>query len=377
MSFPLANSGFFRKGGLGPMFTANGLSFASLATFLFDFDGFTEITGSGDYTFMAWYKFGSTNATNRVIIYGQNTSFANTANRISITNRAVEVNATTYGDNVTTRNAGESQCIVVKKNSGTTTVFHLINGVYSSIGSLSVPDVASPTQRSIGATLTTGINQTNAAGEMLSIQITNSALADIDIQDLMENYDILPSTTTSLPFYTELTGSSDNGAYPAIMSAASTPSPYVVSASFFNAGEFPWRAFDGDFTTRTIIRNAAGTASATGWLKIDLGSGNEQAVDAYYFRSFAAQGLNSFTVAGSNDDITYTDLFTGNGANNNTTLQKFTWTNSTTYRYYRITCNSGFNATQWTHFQSLLVDESKEWTSGGGFAKDAAMTFPI
>lgn len=357
-----------KRGGntFGPMFSAVGIEY-ELLSYFFDFDGFDEISGSGDYTFMAWYKVDS----GGLVLYSQNTSFSNSANRISINNADVEQNSATYTFGGTENgNSG----IVVKKESGVTSLFSFKDGVFYSNTGLSVADVAMHTQRSISNTLTSGITATSGTGEILAIQITDSALSDLDIQTLLENYDVLPSTTQSFRFDLNTSGSSDNGAYPANMTSNTVPSPYVISASF--ESEPAWRAFDGNFNLRTIIKASGGSGSAGAWLKLDLGSGNEQAIDAYFFRSWPSQGLNSFTVSGSNDDSSYTDLFTGNGANNSNIIQRFTWTNSTTYRYYRITCNSGFNGTQWTHYQSILVDQSKEWISGGGFAKQTQMTFP-
>jgi hypothetical protein len=345
--------------------SATGVAVGSREYFI-DVDGFDNLTGSGDYTFIAWYNAASVNE----MVFWWQGDFNGAVDRFEITSDSVISGTTRYGDN-TTAITTLPAAVVVVKTSGTTDVYHYREGVRTDFTGLSVPNPSVPSSKCIGNSL--NIN-TSPSGDIIAMQYWDSAQTIGDINSLLTNYELSTDATETLSFFQNTSGSSDNGAYSAIMSATSTPSPYSVTGSF--EAEPSWRAFESNWTQKTITRASGGSGSAGSFITVDMGSSSSQAVDEYLFRSWPNQGLNSFTISGSNDDSTYTSLYTGTGLNNDDDIQKHTWTNATAYRYYRIICNSGFNGTQWTHYESILIDRSKAWQSGAGYAKDGTMTFP-
>lgn len=99
------------------------------------------------------------------------------------------------------------------------------------------------------------------------------------------------------------------------MTGNSAPSPLVASASSELSGNYAaWRAFDhavlgGGF----IWSNLSGT---TGWLKIDLGSGNGIAITSFKLTAgdTANRTPKNFTLQASNDDSSYSTLKSVTGA---------------------------------------------------------------
>ena len=333
-----------------------------------------DLSGSGDYTFLAWMIIP---AGERCVPYYQVPSFTSGTGRVSVTSIALEVAGVNYGANGNDVDSTPT-AVVIRKDSGTTGVFYLKAGVFYSTTGLSVPDVGAYTINTIGSVPFTNLTQTTDECEIIAIQQLNSAMSDSDIETMLLDYSIMTTSDVDWLPYLELTGSSDNGAYPAIMTSDTATSPYVLTYSFAktNFGSSSFSIFGNNFNTYCAFQATSSGPSAGGWLKMDMGSGNSQAIDAIYFRSLTTQGLNSFTVSGSNDDSTYTDLITDNGVNTNTTLQKFTWTNATTYRYYKLTCNSGYNSGQFSIQELYFIDRSKQWQTDGGYARDLSNTFP-
>ena len=93
------------------------------------------------------------------------------------------------------------------------------------------------------------------------------------------------------------------------MTSDSAPSPLVASASAFTAGDNPYKAFDGSPSNPTWQMNAA-----SGWVKVDLGSGNEIVATSAKVTgpnsANAARAPKDFTIEGSNDDSDWDVLAT-------------------------------------------------------------------
>lgn len=116
----------------------------------------------------------------------------------------------------------------------------------------------------------------------------------------------------------------------------------VVSSSISYDGKADaalngWRAFDGDVTTATDTKNAAG------WVDVDLGEGNSKVLGSikYYPRSGNTARMNDAQMQGSNDVVSYTTLGTING------VGSLTWytqkiDNVNAYRYYRYNSPNGY-----------------------------------
>jgi hypothetical protein len=129
------------------------------------------------------------------------------------------------------------------------------------------------------------------------------------------------------------------------MSSNTAPSPFVASADSNQASYPPWEAFDG-VNTDTGGGNGwrPTNTSLPHWIKLDIGSGNTQYCYTYKItvRSDASSDKpTSWTLAGSNDDSSYTTVDTqtsvtwSGGAGEEKT---FTCANPTVgaYRYWRL-----------------------------------------
>ncbi|MCE5306379.1 MAG: phage tail protein, partial [Acidobacteriales bacterium] len=101
------------------------------------------------------------------------------------------------------------------------------------------------------------------------------------------------------------------------------------------AAALPQYAADGATdNTRYWIK---ATADGSPWWTLDLGASVSQAANAYLI--CCGDGSWSWTLAGSNDNSSWTTLDTRSGQSC-TTLTRYTFTNTTAYRYYRL---SGLN----------------------------------
>ena len=103
----------------------------------------------------------------------------------------------------------------------------------------------------------------------------------------------------------------DGTKYPSsTMTGNSAPSPLVASASedTGTGAELAFKAFDNNINTHW--QTAIGTV--TGWVKIDLGSGNEIAVNKIGIGTAETPDRtpSTFTIQGSNNDSDYTTLAT-------------------------------------------------------------------
>ena len=124
------------------------------------------------------------------------------------------------------------------------------------------------------------------------------------------------------------------------MYAENAPSPLVALASSeVNSSNEAWNAFDLSSTTAWLA------ATNSGWLQIDLGAGNAVVSTAYSIQATISGDLTfmmtGWTLSGSNNGSSWTILDTESGITW-TALQTQTWsfTNTTAYRYYRLTSTS-------------------------------------
>ncbi|MDQ0113312.1 AbfB domain-containing protein [Paenibacillus harenae] len=89
----------------------------------------------------------------------------------------------------------------------------------------------------------------------------------------------------------------------------------------YNAALNGWRAFDGDTAT------SPDTKTGNGWVRVDLGAGNEQAIGSvkFYPRAGFAGRMNGALIQGSNDGINFDTLYTISGVSD--------------YKWYRVSMN--------------------------------------
>ena len=157
------------------------------------------------------------------------------------------------------------------------------------------------------------------------------------------------------------------------MTAASTPSPYVVSASSAFSTWFSWIAFCGGTQAGANQDWLASTGSGE-WIKIDLGSGNTYPPLTKYSVANAHTGsaynATGWTLAGSNDDSTYTTIDTQTGQSfSSSSALLFSISPSMSYRYYKLTM-SGSGSFVGTSDVGLYYPQ----TTGGGVGLSRTQT---
>ena len=124
------------------------------------------------------------------------------------------------------------------------------------------------------------------------------------------------------------------------------PAPFVASASTEYSASY--RAFLAFYTIGRAT-NFWATTTNTGYLKIDLGSGNAEEINTFAILSNSLSQPNraprDFTLQGSNDDSNWDVLgtYTGETSWGNAELRSFNLSATGLYRYYKldITANNG------------------------------------
>jgi len=109
--------------------------------------------------------------------------------------------------------------------------------------------------------------------------------------------------------------------------------------SFYNATSVASKACDDDTGTQWLTANVA----LPHWWKYDFGAGIAYKIEKFthYGTPGNATGIKNFKIQGSNNDSTWSDLYTGT-AQSNTTREIFTFTNNVAYRYMRVWVTSGY-----------------------------------
>ena len=105
----------------------------------------------------------------------------------------------------------------------------------------------------------------------------------------------------------------------------------------FTAAQNGWRAFDGDTAT------SSDTKTGNGWIKVDLGAGNEQVIGSikFYPRAGFAARMNGALIQGSNDGTNFVTLYSISGVSDYKWYRVSTNTD-TAYRYLRYYTTTGF-----------------------------------
>ena len=201
-------------------------------------------------------------------------------------------------------------------------------------------DYLAPTGSGAGLTGITGSQITgNITGNAASItgSITTSQVSNLSswpgstaitsVGTINSPFSLLMESGTLLNAVTQMYA--DNG-----------PSPLVASASSeVNTLNQAWQAFDLNPNTAWLA------ATNSGWLQIDLGAGNAVVSTSYSIQATPSGDLTfmmtGWTFAGSNNGSSWTTLDTETGISW-TAQQTQTWsfTNTTAYRYYRLTSSS-------------------------------------
>jgi len=164
-------------------------------------------------------------------------------------------------------------------------------------------------------------------------------------------------------FYLYLAAPADEFA-PHAMTTDSAPSPYVSSASTYQAGSNPYQAFNG-LTTGWLGNNGGAD-----WVQIDLGAGNVFLIEQYQVQSGfsgAARAPKDWTLKGSNNGSSWTTLDTRTNETGWGTfdLRAYTVTGAAAYRYFRfdVTANNGDGT--YTEVDELFLQGTEQEASGG------------
>jgi len=147
--------------------------------------------------------------------------------------------------------------------------------------------------------------------------------------------------------------------------------PAAVTVSNDRGGLYPvGNSWDGNLASRWATTD--GTTTAT-W-KADLGSGVTGVLTSFEFILRSTEIPHAFVVAGSNDNSSWTDLLTTNGANSQE-WQTFAVTNSTAYRYYRMSVSTVWTGVVVSLSEVQLWEPQSVPPTGGGASFQAVIVF--
>lgn len=216
---------------------------------------------------------------------------------------------------------------------GTTLCLYLDGNLEASTVLSAAMNVASTAAITIGR-LSTSSQLESFAGQIDEVAVYGTALS---ATRLRAHY-LSGAALTSLPYKAAVLDDRPQAYY-----RLGDPPPLAISAATANSsysGEGPEKAYDGLNSTFWTTNSGS-----TGWLRYQLPSA--AAVTSYTLvrREGANNRMpNTWTFEGSNDGTTFTTLDTRSGISFATLAsQTFTFSNATTYLYYRInvTANNG------------------------------------
>lgn len=131
-----------------------------------------------------------------------------------------------------------------------------------------------------------------------------------------------------------------------------------------------WNSTGGLSSYSSAVSETTDDHSA--YVILDLGAGNDRAINRVSFKT-AADNFNGFTIHGKIGAGSYVLLYTGNAANSSA-LQTFDFTNTTSYRYIKLTntSNHAHNAMKIYTFNAYEIPYTGEWLKldcGSGVTK--------
>lgn len=113
-----------------------------------------------------------------------------------------------------------------------------------------------------------------------------------------------------------------------------------------------------------------GSGGGPDWIRTDLGTGkvcNSISITPRF--EGAGNRVKDFTIAGSNDDSAWTDIYTGQHGDN-ANREEFSFSNSTSYRYYRFMfTNTWAGVDVWVREMELFEAAGSTYVGyiGGGY----------
>ena len=160
-------------------------------------------------------------------------------------------------------------------------------------------------------------------------------------------------------------------ASPVNMTGAAAPSPYVVTCTFDLPGYEPWKAFDGNPDTTAHSYDAL--ASATYWIKIDLGAARHVAGYKYQARNVGPYHCwKTWVLEGSNDNVAWTlcDSVAGEPDFAISEWRSYVCDTPGAFRFWRwtVTATGGISGT------SAEAASLELWSGTGAFTEALACT---
>ncbi|MHA1787842.1 MAG: discoidin domain-containing protein, partial [Candidatus Helarchaeota archaeon] len=163
--------------------------------------------------------------------------------------------------------------------------------------------------------------------------ITDAAATELDYMEYSSDANAQAAYVSSDGYSSDLIPDMTSDTEPSGIASASTV--YLTKAA--------WQSMDDD--TGTWWESSAGVPQ---WVKYDFGNGNEKTITRYSLtgRDVSTNQPTAWTLHGSNNDSDWDLLDTQSGQNIRTTPKVSDFSNTTAYRYYRITITAINGGTQ-------------------------------
>lgn len=178
----------------------------------------------------------------------------------------------------------------------------------------------------------------------------------------------------------EIYNSADDYYSPYSSSATDILTGGTASASGYFDVQYPSLAVDNNDGTFWSVN-----AAPPQWWKYNLGSGVTKTVTKLRLRPYGSL-VKDFVLAGSNNDSDWTDIYTGQHANDNA-WEEYNFSNSTAYRYYRITISTAWGSIVAIHeiemmetpttYNMTLISNSVEAEAEPTTARFMALVEPV
>jgi hypothetical protein len=181
-------------------------------------------------------------------------------------------------------------------------------------------------------------NNSIATPTVSNIAINSLSLAYFVTTTNLNHFDLTGKNAIQSMTLSQTTPTTTGTMSPTNMTNNTAPSPYVASRN--DGGADAYSAFDGS-SSYTYFNSG----SFPHILSLDLGSSNNKIVDTYSIAlpaGYSAHSANTWDFQGSNNNSSWTTLDSRSGITWTAGESKtFSFSNSTAYRYYRISISSG------------------------------------
>jgi hypothetical protein len=128
----------------------------------------------------------------------------------------------------------------------------------------------------------------------------------------------------------------------------------ATSSTNYNGTFTPDKTYDGNTSTPWVSQTVGLTFDE--WIKYLLSSGKTlRKIDLYIVGTPSYTRIKNFTIQGSNNDSSWTTVYTGVGPDIPDQWVSFEFSNSTAYTYYKIEITSQYVTAQQTGFYEIKM----------------------